>query len=138
MLDVIGAGATASSNTDWHQVWLDSKERDILLEDLERIHSEGRSRPQAEATLHTEFASSWGYQTVTLFKRDMVDKWRNPTYLMAKLTLNIIGGLFIGREWLSSFQQPCHYSLLPIRFTFFRAKNSIQGTQNKLFVSCFC
>ena len=35
-------------------------------------------------------------------------------YLMAKLILNIVGGLFIG-------------------FTFFKAKHSIQGTQNKLF-----
>lgn len=96
MLDVIGAGATASSDTDWRQAWLDSKEYEILLDDMERIHSQGRSRPQVEATLHGEFATSWGHQVITLFRRDMIDKWRNPVYLMAKLTLNIIGGLFIG------------------------------------------
>jgi ATP-binding cassette subfamily G (WHITE) protein 2 (SNQ2) len=96
MLDVIGAGATASSDTDWHQVWLGSKEHGILLEDIEDIHSAGRNRPQVEATIHTEFATSWGHQVQVLFRREMIDKWRNPTYLMAKLTLNIIAGLFIG------------------------------------------
>ena len=55
---------------------------------------------------------------VTLLKRDMERHWRDPTYLMAKLMLNIVGGLFIG-------------------FTFYQAKDSIQGTQNKLFVSPF-
>jgi len=53
MLDVIGAGATASSDTDWHQVWLGSKEHGILLEDIENIHLAGSSRPQVEATIHT-------------------------------------------------------------------------------------
>lgn len=53
-------------------------------------------------------------QFVQLLWRDMMFRWRNPTYLIAKLSLNIFGGLFIG-------------------FTFFKAKNSQQGTQNKLF-----
>jgi ATP-binding cassette subfamily G (WHITE) protein 2 (SNQ2) len=96
MLDMIGAGATALSDTDWHQVWLGSKEHEILLAEIEEIHSRGRNRPRAEATLHTEFANSWARQTLKLFRRDLIDKWRNPTYLMAKLTLNIIAGLFIG------------------------------------------
>jgi len=40
--------------------------------------------------------------------------WRDPSYIVAKLALNITGGLFIG-------------------FTFWRSKDSIQGTQDKLF-----
>jgi ABC-type multidrug transport system permease subunit len=43
--------------------------------------------------------------------------WRDPTYLMSKLSLNIIGGLFIG--------------------FFFKSKDTIQGTRNKLFVRLF-
>jgi ATP-binding cassette subfamily G (WHITE) protein 2 (SNQ2) len=30
MLDVIGAGATAVADRDWHQVWVDSKEYQAL------------------------------------------------------------------------------------------------------------
>lgn len=42
--------------------------------------------------------------------------WRDPTYIVSKIALNIVAGLFIG-------------------FTFWQAKDSMQGTQNKLFVS---
>ena len=115
MLDVIGAGATAVSDRDWHDVWLQSKAFTIAEADLERLHEEGRKHPPVGATLKSEFAEPWAYQAKTLVQRSFTCYWRDPTYLMSKLTLNIIGGLFIG-------------------FTFFKAKDSIQGTQNKLFV----
>lgn len=115
MLDVIGAGATAVSDRDWHEVWRNSKESKALEEEIEQIHSEGRKHPPVAPTVQTRFATPWIYQTRELFKRQHLAYWRDPTYLMSKLTLNIIGGLFIG-------------------FTFFKAKNTIQGTQNKLFV----
>lgn len=114
MLDVIGAGATAVSDRDWHDVWLQSKAFTIAEADIERLHEEGRKHPPVGATLKSEFAEPWAYQAKTLIQRSFTCYWRDPTYLMSKLTLNIIGGLFIG-------------------FTFFKAKDSIQGTQNKLF-----
>ncbi|KAG6860184.1 hypothetical protein C0995_014729 [Termitomyces sp. Mi166 len=114
MLDVIGAGATATSELNWHDVWLKSEEFKRVQIEIDNIHREGRSRPPVEATLHHEFATSWFYQVALLLKRNAQAYWRDPTYLMAKLVLNIIGGLFIG-------------------FTFWRAKNTQQGTQNKLF-----
>ena len=115
MLDVIGAGATATSEMDWHKIWLKSEESKKVQIEVEKIHKEGRSRPPVAATLQHEFATNWFYQVALLFKRNAQAYWRDPTYLMAKLVLNIVGGLFIG-------------------FTFWRAKNSQQGTQNKLFV----
>ncbi|KAF5333787.1 hypothetical protein D9758_017179 [Tetrapyrgos nigripes] len=63
-----------------------------------------------------EFASSWYTQMMTLLKRDFQRHWRDPIYLMNKLMLNIIGGVFMG-------------------FTFFQAKNTLQGTQNKVFAT---
>ncbi|KAF5378810.1 hypothetical protein D9615_006999 [Tricholomella constricta] len=114
MLDVIGAGATATSEQDWYAIWKRSPESVETQEELENIHKEGRSRPPVEATLHSEFATPWLHQMKALFFRDSRAHWRNPTYLMAKLILNVFGGLFIG-------------------FTFFKAKNSQQGTQNQLF-----
>ncbi|KAF8153344.1 pleiotropic drug resistance ABC transporter [Crassisporium funariophilum] len=114
MLDVIGAGATAVSDRDWHEVWVGSDECESLSQRIEEIHREGRTNPPVSATVNTEFATPWTYQTRALLKRQHLAYWRDPTYLMSKLSLNIVGGLFIG-------------------FTFFKAKNTIQGTQNKLF-----
>ncbi|KAG6805126.1 hypothetical protein H0H93_005568, partial [Arthromyces matolae] len=96
MLDVIGAGATATSAQDWHEIWLKSDESKRLQTEVETIHSEGRERPAVEATLHHEFATSWFYQVALLLRRNAQAYWRNPTYLMSKISLNIIGGLFIG------------------------------------------
>ncbi|EGO01341.1 hypothetical protein SERLA73DRAFT_159769 [Serpula lacrymans var. lacrymans S7.3] len=115
MLDVIGAGATASSENDWHQTWTQSRESELLQEDIENIHADGQKHPPIKATFRSDFATPWAYQTWTLLKRAMLDHWRNPTYLMAKIMLNIVGGLLIG-------------------FTFFKRKDTIEGTQNKLFV----
>ncbi|KAH7882924.1 ABC-2 type transporter-domain-containing protein [Phlebopus sp. FC_14] len=116
MLDVIGAGATASSSVDWHQVWKASAEASELQLEIERFHIQGRERPALESSSgkHSEFATSWMTQVVALTRRGFESYWRNPTYLLAKLVLNIAGGLLIG-------------------FTFFRTKDTSQGTQNKLF-----
>ena len=116
MLTAIGAGATSSSTIDWHDVWVHSPEAAKLEDELDHIHTEGRSRPPVEAEYHKEFATPWPYQLYMLLRRDWQAHWRNPTYLLSKIVLNITSGLFIG-------------------FTFFKSKDSIQGTQNKLFVS---
>ncbi|KAJ3516223.1 hypothetical protein NLJ89_g1261 [Agrocybe chaxingu] len=114
MLDVIGAGATATSEQDWFAIWKSSPEAKAAQEEIATIHAEGRNRPAVEATFHSEFATSWAYQAWELFKRDAEAHWRDPTYLIAKLVLSGVGGLFIG-------------------LTFFKSKDSQQGTQNKLF-----
>ena len=115
MLDVIGAGATATSKQDWHRIWNASKEGAELESELETVHTDGRNRPVIETMSRSEFATSWFYQAVLLSKRGLIDHWRNTNYLVAKLGLDIFSGLFIG-------------------FSFFHSKNTQQGTQNKLFV----
>jgi ATP-binding cassette, subfamily G (WHITE), member 2, PDR len=115
MLDVIGAGAAATSEEGWHATWLASKEAQRLQQELDAIHLQGRNRPLFETALQSEFATSWLYQTGQLFKRDIQAHWRSPIYLRAKFALNAMGGLYIG-------------------FSFFHSKDSQQGTQNKLFV----
>ncbi|KAL0955420.1 hypothetical protein HGRIS_001666 [Hohenbuehelia grisea] len=114
MLEVIGAGATAPNTRDWHDVWLKSGGSQRLTESLDGIHSDGRRNPPVEATLTSTFATSWAYQLRELTARQFVSYWRNPSYVLSKLILNIFGGIFIG-------------------FTFFKANNTIQGTQNKVF-----
>ncbi|KAF7336855.1 Brefeldin A resistance protein [Mycena venus] len=114
MLDVIGAGATASSAQDWELIWRNSPESARAREELNRIHTEGRSRGAVKATFTSSYATTWMQQTSSLLRRDFHFRWRDPTYLMAKLILNIAAGLVIG-------------------FTFFKAKTTQQGTQNQLF-----
>ena len=58
------------------------------------------------------------YQVKTLFVRNINRHRRDPTYLIAKFALNIVGALFIG-------------------FTSLKVKDFIQGMQNKIFVSAF-
>ena len=116
MLDVIGAGATATVDRDWYEVWRNSHECQEATEELNTIHDEGRKQPPVSATLRSTFANPWIYQARIVVKRSFLTYWRDPTYLMSKLVLNIFGGLFIG-------------------FTFFKSKDTIQGSQNKLFVS---
>ncbi|TCD65301.1 hypothetical protein EIP91_002826 [Steccherinum ochraceum] len=114
MLEATGAGATAHSEIVWQDVWKQSPEARRLQDELEAIHTEGRARPAVTTTQKSEFATSWLYQTATLTQRDAQAHWRSPTYLLAKLALNIVAGLFIG-------------------FTFWKSKDSMQGNQNKLF-----
>lgn len=114
ILDVIGAGATASTDTDWHSIWKSSPQAKAVDEELDILLEEGRKRQAINTEQHSEFSTSWIFQVKTLWERDIVRHWRDPTYLLAKLALNIVAALFIG-------------------FTFFQAKDSIQGTQNKIF-----
>lgn len=96
MLDVIGAGATATSKTNWHDAWKASRESQALQTDINNILARSRNNPPVTATLHSEFATSWVHQTRALTSRNFLSYWRNPTYLLSKLALNTIGGLFIG------------------------------------------
>lgn len=113
-LDVIGAGATARSEQDWHEIWNNSPERKQALKEIEVIHAEGRARPPVEITVRSEFATPWGSQAWELVKRGALDNWRDPNYILAKLSLNAVGGLFIG-------------------FTFWRSKDTQQRFSKQAF-----
>ncbi|KAF8597195.1 hypothetical protein BDV93DRAFT_539338 [Ceratobasidium sp. AG-I] len=114
MLDVIGAGATATSDIDWHSAWKNAPESAELERELIDMHDQGRKQLANADEHHSEFATAQGTQLSALLVRSFRHYVRNPTYIMSKLALNVFAGLFIG-------------------FTFFRADNSLQGSQNKLF-----
>ena len=114
MLDVIGAGATASSTIDWHNVWKNSPEAAATTHEIQQIHNEGRNRPAVETKQHTEYSTSWIHQISVVARRSAAAIWRDPTYVTAKFVLNIAAGLFIG-------------------FTFWKSPNTKQGVTNQLF-----
>ncbi|KAF8556427.1 hypothetical protein OG21DRAFT_1521099 [Imleria badia] len=113
MLDVTGAGATATCTTDWHQVWKDCPEAAKLDLEIERIYQEGRSCPVVSIETHSEFASSWMQQLALLTHRGFVCNWRNPVYIYPKPVVCVAAGLVVG-------------------FTFFGATNSLWGCWDKL------
>ncbi|TEB24254.1 hypothetical protein FA13DRAFT_1714739 [Coprinellus micaceus] len=115
MLDVIGAGATATAAQDWYGIWQASPEASgypgfrsmpstlkVVAALLSRLPYTRNSRRRGS------------FQVKELFMREAQAYWRDPTYLMAKFALNVIAGLFVG-------------------FTFYKSKDTQQGTQNKLF-----
>ncbi|KAI0265431.1 ABC-2 type transporter-domain-containing protein [Gloeopeniophorella convolvens] len=114
ILDVIGAGATATTDIDWYNAWKQSPEAGGVDKELEILLEDGRNRHAVDTEQHTEFSTSWLFQVKTLLQRDITRHWRDPVYLVAKFALSIVAALFIG-------------------FSFFNAKDSIQGTQNKIF-----
>ncbi|KAH9022163.1 pleiotropic drug resistance ABC transporter [Lactarius pseudohatsudake] len=119
ILDVIGAGATATTDTDWHGTWKASPQAKTVDDELATLLEDGRKRHAVDTEQHSEFSTSWIFQVKTLWERDIIRHWRDPTYVLAKIALNLVGALLIG-------------------FTFFQAKDSIQGTQNKIFAMFIC
>ena len=119
MLEVIGAGATATSTIDWYDVWKKSPEAATATREIHQIHDEGQKRSAVTTKRHTEYSTSWIHQTRIVTQRSAAAIWRNPVYVKAKLVLNIVAGLFIG-------------------FTFWKSPNTMQGLQNKLFSIFIC
>ncbi|KAI5117931.1 hypothetical protein M0805_009439 [Coniferiporia weirii] len=116
MMDIVRAENTAFIPIDWSDRWLRSVEVANVRQEIQSLQKKGYEGPTAKPVLasRAKFSASWWHQLQTLIGRGFVVYWRRPYYLLAKFSLNIISGLFIG-------------------FTFFKSQDSIQGTQNKLF-----
>ncbi|KAF9555317.1 pleiotropic drug resistance ABC transporter [Agrocybe pediades] len=114
MLDAIGAGATAYTDVDWHDIWRKSPEAQDVMQEIDKIHATGRSRPALDTVLRSQYPTPWINQFVQLVRRGALDHYRNKDYIIPKIALNITAGWFIG-------------------FTFFKHGASIQLAQNKLF-----
>ncbi|KAL3232856.1 Protein SNQ2 [Nakaseomyces bracarensis] len=118
ILEAIGAGATAAVTEDWHQVWKNSPEFsdveqqvDKLIEDLSNTadDTELGGKP-------TKYATSYTYQFKYVLIRTSLTAWRNLNYIMSKMMLMTVGGLYIG-------------------FTFYNPGKSYTGLQNTLFAA---
>ncbi|ODV65879.1 hypothetical protein HYPBUDRAFT_112819 [Hyphopichia burtonii NRRL Y-1933] len=123
ILEAIGAGATAVVDRDWFQIWQDSPENaenmrvlEQLLEDSSKNgNSDSLSKEEIKQLLKP-YATPVYYQFWHVLYRNALMFWRNPEYLVSKLGLMTVAGLFIG-------------------FTFFGLKHSVTGMQNGMFAS---
>lgn len=116
MLEVVNTG-TNDNGEDWHSVWNSSKEREGVVQELERLHAEKLAEPppdNEESGSHAEFAMPFSTQLVAVTRRVFQQYWRMPSYVFAKFILGTLSGLFIG-------------------FSFFNANGSLAGMQNIIF-----
>ena len=116
ILEAIGAGATAFVSEDWHEIWLNSREY-IESEDrvTELINELSSKKDQSELGEHpSKYATSYPYQFRYVLQRTSLTFWRNLNYIMSKMMLMTVGGLYIG-------------------FTFYDPGDSYTGLQNTLF-----
>lgn len=117
ILDVVGAAPGSKPLYDWADVWLRSDERQAVRQEIDRMMGEfgadlSNKNPDKEA--QHEFASPLWQQYVAVVLRLFQQYWRTPSYIWAKVVLNIFSALFNG-------------------FVFFKADTSIQGMQNLMF-----
>ena len=118
ILEAIGAGATASVKEDWHQIWLDSAEHHAAEEKVSQMISElSQKRDESDiGDKATKYATSYRYQFGFVLRRTGITFWRNLNYIMSKMMLMTVAGLFIG-------------------FTFFGVGSSFTGLQNAMFTA---
>lgn len=121
ILEVIGAGATASTSQNWFDVWQSSSERVKAEQKIDQLIAEGHAKaplskddPANSKELKLKYAASIFSEMKYVTWRTALAFWRNPEYIMAKNMLMVINGLFIG-------------------FTFYDLKHTTTGMQNGLF-----
>ena len=121
ILDVIGAGATATTDKNWFQLYRESPQYAEMQSELDRLSRLGTEAPlsaEASSRLNREYAQPFIVQVSEVVRRAFASYWRNPTYVIAKLFLNTFGGLFIGSSFWGQ-----------------GAKTSTASLQNKLFAT---
>lgn len=101
MLNCIGAGATASSNFDWHELWINSPECKAARTEVEELQSKLILRPATEnLELSTKFAASFMTQMKCVLRRTWIQFWRSPIYIRAKFLECVLCALFVGLSYI--------------------------------------
>ncbi|GAA5925123.1 hypothetical protein JCM10213_000539 [Rhodosporidiobolus nylandii] len=117
ILDVIGAGASAKTDKDWAQLWNDSDNAKEVQDEIDHFHEEKKNE-ESEADKSPDsgrsYAAPIGQQFTVVLSRVFQHYNRDPTYVMSKVMLNIVAGLFIG-------------------FSFWKAPTEQSGLQDRLF-----
>ncbi|KAK1148470.1 hypothetical protein N8T08_009475 [Aspergillus melleus] len=119
ILDVVGAGAAARSSQDWAETWKSSPEALRNMNETQAlVKAKGQgvivSDDDKSDTFRAIYALPWTEQYLTVQKRLFTQYWRSPVYVVSKVAINAIGGLFLG-------------------FTFFKQDPSVADLKNSIF-----
>lgn len=87
----------------------------MLRRDIDEFQRKSHGSTKSEPHSSMRFGIRWSHQAHALSMRSFRAYWRSPKYLLSKLSINLLSGLFIG-------------------FTFFQSDNSLHGLQRKVFV----
>ncbi|KAF3390870.1 Multidrug resistance protein CDR1 [Talaromyces pinophilus] len=118
MLEVIGAAPGSHTDIDWPVVWRKSPEHTKVKEHLAELKatlSLKEPAPQSDDPgAFREYAAPFRVQLWETMKRVFSQYNRTPIYIYSKLALSVFSALYVG-------------------FSFFHAKNTIQGLQNQMY-----
>ncbi|KAK4183175.1 putative ATP-binding cassette transporter [Podospora australis] len=116
MLEIVAEGVN-DKGEDWNSVWKGSKEFEEVCTELDRIHAAGEKQAPTDDTTqdsNTEFAMALHTQIWAVTRRIFQQYWRMPAYVIPKVALGVMSGLFIG-------------------FTFFNAQGTQAGMRDVVF-----
>ena len=102
ILDVIGAGATATTDKNWHELFLQSPQYVEMKQQLAQVHHARRGavdEASAQASAQREYAQPFFVQLSVVTHRAFIAYWRNPLYLTTKMILNVVSGLVVGSSF---------------------------------------
>ncbi|KAK7421621.1 ATP-binding cassette transporter snq2 [Neonectria punicea] len=115
MLETIGAGDPDYNGQDWGDVWAQSPQHEARSREMEELISQRRNLdPSKTLTDDREYATPLTTQTLAVLKRSFTAYWRTPNYILGKMMLHVLTGLF-----------NC--------FTFYKLGTSSIDFQNRLF-----
>jgi ATP-binding cassette subfamily G (WHITE) protein 2 (SNQ2) len=117
ILDVIGAGSNSATKTDWNEIWTKTEGCQQVVRDIKKLQDDyavdHKSSQGDRKVRQGDFAEPWWTQYRAFQSRLYLHYWRSPPYVMGKIMLNVVAGLFLG-------------------FTFYKEDSSVQGLQNKV------
>lgn len=95
MLDTIGAGDPDYAGQDWGDVWENSSNRAKRSREIEEMINQRRDvEPSKSLKDDREYAMPVTTQTIAVVKRSFIAYWRTPNYILGKMMLHILTGLF--------------------------------------------
>lgn len=98
MLEAIGAAPGSSSKFDWHAIWKNSPEYQIVQAELQRLQVSGRNSVSQieDQESSNEFAAPFLLQLWEVTHRVFQQYWRTPSYIYSKASLVTLVSAFIG------------------------------------------
>ncbi|PRP74981.1 hypothetical protein PROFUN_07374 [Planoprotostelium fungivorum] len=94
MLEAIGAGVNGSTDKDWPELWLQSKERREVVREIEDMMQ--REEKDDDERGAKEFSTDTLYQFLLVYRRLNIIFWRDPYYNFGRLVQALIVGLLNG------------------------------------------
>jgi ABC-type multidrug transport system permease subunit len=95
MLEVIGAGDPNYKGPDWGDTWEKSPDRTKRSEEIKSmINDRQHVEPTKSLKDDREYAMPLSTQTMAVTRRAFVAYWRTPEYIIGKMSLHIMTGLF--------------------------------------------